>query len=46
MNSEGLSHSNVHVIGHSLGGQASGHVGRAIRDGTGTLPARLTGEEI
>ena len=39
----GLSSSNTHIIGHSLGAQASGHLGREYIRGTGNKVGRITG---
>ena len=39
----GLSHSKIHAVGHSLGGQALGHLGRTVTAATGTKVARLSG---
>jgi len=41
---EGLDASNLHLIGHSLGGQGMGHAGRTLEDLTGSKAIRLTGD--
>lgn len=39
----GLPHSKIHAIGHSLGAQALGHLGRKVKADTGSKVARLSG---
>eukprot|EP00095_Tigriopus_kingsejongensis_P010818 maker-scaffold2896_size11495-snap-gene-0.3 protein:Tk10818 transcript:maker-scaffold2896_size11495-snap-gene-0.3-mRNA-1 annotation:"hypothetical protein DAPPUDRAFT_303061" len=43
MQNHGLSHNNFHAIGHSLGAQAVGHLGRKVSAVTGSKVARITG---
>eukprot|EP00094_Tigriopus_californicus_P011914 TCALIF_11509-PA protein Name:"Similar to PNLIP Pancreatic triacylglycerol lipase (Oryctolagus cuniculus)" AED:0.24 eAED:0.24 QI:0/0/0/1/1/1/2/0/197 len=39
----GLPHAKIHAIGHSLGAQALGHLGRKVKADTGSKVARMSG---
>ena len=43
---EGLAHGNIHLVGHSLGAQGSGHIGRKVSELTGQNVGRITGEQL
>ncbi len=40
---EGLPPSDLVLVGHSLGAHGAAHIGRTVRDTTGTKAARLSG---
>lgn len=38
------SFNSIHIVGHSLGGQVSGYIGRKIQEKTGKIIGRITGK--